>query len=214
MTPLSPARAPMTSILIGLIAGLLLARHFDSLTGALLAFALISSLVVLLLARRETLKWLWVFVFIFAATLCFWAYGSIRLIPEPSASDLKMPQREARLTLKVQTVMRPNERCKSANVIARVLQAPKTGRLRNGDLIYAQLKIPQEILPPEDTSVTLQKGLQVHADGLLKPIPGPEKTTQKNDFNHYLENIGVYYQFKHTSELTIVKPPSFFALPR
>ncbi|MGK0309480.1 MAG: hypothetical protein ACJAYS_000298, partial [Lentimonas sp.] len=185
----------MATILIGLLNGLILARHFEVSSGLLLTLALVSSLIALLLARKDALKPLWLFAFIASATLCFWAYGNIRLAPKPTAFDLEMPRREARLTLEVQTVMRSNKRYHITNVIARVLHSPRVGRLSKGDLIYARLKLPEQILLTEKSPIILQKGLLIDATGVLTPIQQTPKSAKQRDFEAYLKNIGVHYQF-------------------
>lgn len=211
MNPKISARAPAAPLLIGLVAGLILAQHYRAPLSHILPVALGSGLIVLLLSLKNTFKWFWALVFIVGATLCSWAYGSIRLIPKPSASDLAMPQREAQLVLKVQKIMHINHHYKSASVIARILRAPEIGRLREGELIYAQLKLPEAFLLAKNMSVLLQKGLEVRATGLLKPIPDPAKAKEINDFNHYLKNIGVHYRLDRTHKLKPVKLPSAFA---
>jgi competence protein ComEC len=201
----------MATILIGLLNGLILARHFEVSSGLLLTLALVSSLIALLLARKDALKPLWLFAFIASATLCFWAYGNIRLAPKPTAFDLEMPRREARLTLEVQTVMRSNKRYHITNVIARVLHSPRVGRLSKGDLIYARLKLPEQILLTEKSPIILQKGLLIDATGVLTPIQQTPKSAKQRDFEAYLKNIGVHYQFDRISELQVIKLPSAFA---
>ena len=201
----------MATLIIGLLTGFILARNFTVPTGLLLTFALCGSLITLLLTRKETLKTLWLFAFIASATLCFWAYGNIRFAPEPTASDLEMPQREARLILKVKTVMRSNENYGITNSVAQVLHSPGIGRLRAGDLIYTRFKLPEQRLPAKQSAITLQKGFLIHATGLLEPIQQPPKPETQRNFDAYLKSIGVHYRFDRISELQIIETSSAFA---
>ena len=211
MIPQTSVRAPMATLLIGLLTGFILARNFTVPPGLLLALALIGSLATLLLARKEILTPLWLLAFTASATLCFWAYGNIRLTTEPTVSDLEMPQREARLTLKVKTVMRSNEHYGIVNSVAEVLHPPRIGRLYTGDLIYTRLKLPEQKHPTAQSLITLQKGYVVHATGVLKPIQQPPKSETQKNFDAYLKSIGVHYRFDRISELQIVETSSTFA---
>ena len=210
MIPQSSTRAPMAVLLTGLIIGFILARNFTAPSGLLLTFALVGSLAALLLARKETLTPLWLFAFTVSATLCFWSYGNIRLTPEPTAFDLEMPQREARLTLKVKTVMRSNEHHGITNMVAQVLHSPEIGRLRRGDLIYTRLKLSQQKHLIEQPIIHIQKGFLIDATGVLEPIQQPPKTEKQRNFDAYLKSIGVHYRFDQLSELQITKTSSAF----
>ena len=66
-------------LLLGLLIGLILARELNAPLPLLLSAALIGSLTTLLLTRSETLRRLWILCFLISTTLCFWAYGLIRL---------------------------------------------------------------------------------------------------------------------------------------
>ena len=203
-------RAPLALILFGLITGLILAQYHQAPLILVLPIALGGGLTALLLSFYESCKLLWTFIFIVSATVCFWAYGSIRLAPKPSASDLEMPQREAQLKLSIQTVVHVEKRYNSASAICRVLDAPKIGRLHDDDLIYVQLELPEAFFPSETSTFVLQKGLRIQATGILSPIPKPPGSTSKNDFNHYLKSVGVYYKFNRTGKPKIIKPPPTF----
>ena len=211
MTPKISTRAPTATILVSLVAGLSLARHFEISSYLLLLLALGGGAIALLIAHKNVPGLLWASVFIVSATLCFWAYGNIRLTPKPTKFDLEMPQREAQLTLRVQTVLRSSKHYQSANVIARVLHMPKIGRLLEGDLIYTQLRIPKQSPLAEHPIVLLQKGLEIRTTGLLIPIPESSGTDPGNDFDRYLKNIGVHYRLNCTHEPELVKLPSIFA---
>ena len=201
----------MATLLIGLLTGLILARNFTVPSGLLLVLALIGSLATLLLARKETLKPLWLLAFTTSATLCFWAYGNIRLITEPAVFDLEMPQREAQLTLKVKTVMRSNEHYGIVNSVAEVMHPPRIGRLHAGDLIYTRLKLPEQKDPATQSLITVQTGYVVHATGVLKPIQQAAKSETQRNFDAYLKSIGVHYRFDRISELQIAETSSTFA---
>lgn len=211
MTPKASTRAPMATILVSLVAGLFLARHFEISSYLLLSLALCGSIIALLIACKDASKTLWSSIFIVSATLCFWAYGNIRLAPKPTAFDLEMPQREAQLTLKVKTVLRSSNRYQNANVIARARDVPEIGRLLKDDLVYAQLRIPKQSLLAKHPTTLLQKGLEIRTTGLLTPIPEPSGTESGNDFDRYLKNVGVHYRLNCTHEPELVKLPSIFA---
>ena len=211
MTPKVSTRTPMATILVSLVAGLSLARHFEIASYILLSLALGGGIIALLTSHKNAPELLWTFVFIVSATLCFWAYGNIRLTPKPTAFDLEMPQREAQLTLRVQTVLRSSNRYQSANVIARALHVPEIGRLLEGDLVYAQLRIPKQSVLAKHPAVLLQKGLEIRTTGRLIPIPETSGTEPGNDFDRYLKNIGVHYRLNCTHEPEPVKLPSTFA---
>ena len=211
MLPRTSTRAPMALILIGLIAGLFLARQYPAPLILLLPTAVSCCLIALLLGFRKTVKPVWTFVFIAGSTLCFWAYGSMRLAPSPSTPELDLPQREARLAFEVETVIHLNENRRSAGVTARLLQAPKIGCLRQDDLIYTQLKISEQFLRTKRLPVLVQNGLQVRAKGILKPIPHSSGPDLNDDFSSYLKAIGIHYHFGRVNELEIIETPSSFA---
>ena len=135
------ARAPLATLLVGLITGLFLARQFDPSSNLLLTLALCGSLIALFLAHKRSFHLLWLTAFSVSSTVCFWTYGSLRLAPKPIASDLTLPLREAQLTLEIQTVLRSSGHYQSIPVIACVLSAPTIGRLRDGDRVYARLDV-------------------------------------------------------------------------
>lgn len=200
----------MALVLVGLITGILLAQQYSVSLVLILPIALSCSLLALLLSFKSANKPIWTFVFIAGATFCFWAYGSMRLKPSPSIYELALPQREVRLTLEVQTVVHLNETRRSAGVTAHVLKAPEIGHLRIGDLIYAQLKMPEQFLRPKRLPILVQNGLQIQAKGILKPIPEPAEPESGGGFNHYLKAIGIHYHFDRTYELAIIQTPSPF----
>lgn len=199
------ARAPLLPLLLSLLAGLILARQYTVSTAWLLTLALGGSLAEIHLVRKNTLNLLWMAVFILSATLCFWAYGNMRLVPEPTASELEMPQREMQLTLKVSTVMRLNGRYGIASCIAQVQNPPVVGRLSTGDLVYAQLK-----LSTASQASKLQRGLLVNATGVLTPIPQPVGNEERDHFETYLKSTDVHYRFERVSALRIIKTPPGF----
>ncbi len=210
MPPNTSTRTPIAPILISLTMGLILARNYPATWTLILPIALCGSLIALLLSLKNSTATLWTLVFVFSATLCFWAYGSIRLIAKPSESDLELPQREAKIALQIKTVLHVDEQHKSASVIAHVLQAPPIGRLSKGDLVYAQLKRSEAFLLPETQSDIWQKGLEIRATGLLKPIPETSGLRQNNDFDRYLKNIGVHYRFDRTNKPELIRLPTVF----
>lgn len=205
MVPKASVRTPMAIVLVGLVAGLLLARHFSISPGILCLLALVFITSASIFAWKNTGKWLWGFAFTSGIILCFWAYGCIRLMPVPSEAELALPQREAELTLEIQTMLRSSYVNKSIiHVTARVLEVPEVGRLRPGDLVYAKMNCSGH---PE---ATLGRGFEINAKGLLMPIPALLEKQENREFDRYLRNIGVYYRFGRILNFRVLNPPSDF----
>ncbi len=197
-------------LLLGLLIGLILARKLNAPLPLLLSGALIGSLTTLLLTRSEVLRRLWILCFLISTTLCFWAYGLIRLPATPSPYNLALPEREAQLTIEIQRVMQPGERYGKPSGLARVLSAPETSRIHLGDKIYFRLKLPTESEPPEATRLKMQRGLQIQTTGVLAPILPPAANAEDGDFDAYLKDIGVHYRFDRSGTLETIREPAAF----
>ena len=197
----------MLPLLLGLLTGLFLARHFDISVYPLIGFALIGSLITLLLARFTSMHQLWMLGFLLSTTLCFWAYGQLRLPSTPNKLNLELPEREARLCIEVQTVTHSVDRYDKISGLARVLQAPENSRLNTGDRLHIHL--PQKIKSDstEKLIATIQQGIRIKVTGILTPIPD----SPKENFNAYLKNIGVHYRLARTCNVQIVRPPTQFS---
>ncbi|MFQ3243379.1 MAG: competence protein ComEC, partial [Lentimonas sp.] len=200
----------MLSLLIGLLLGLILARHLNAPLPLLLTASLIGSLTTLLLTRTKRLRKLWMLCFVISAIYCFWAYGQIRLPATPHPDHLALPEREAQLSLQIVRVMQPGERYGKPSGIARILTAPATSRIHSGDQVYFRMQLPTETEPTEKSPLHLQRGLQVQTTGVLTPIPPHAWDSKANDFEAYLKDIGVHYRFDRTSELHTIREPVAF----
>ncbi len=64
MKQTTQARAPILVLLLGLLIGLILARHLGAPLPRLLSAALIGSIATLLLTRSQTLRKLWMLSFL------------------------------------------------------------------------------------------------------------------------------------------------------
>lgn len=198
------ARSPILPLLLGMILGLNLASHTCAPLYMLLTGALIGSCATLLLAGTKKLKWIWMLCFLTCTTLTFWTYGQIRLPTSPDPFNLALPAREARLTLEIQRVMQPGERFGKASGLARVLNAPATSRLHQGDQLYFRIKLPRS------KEFRIQRGLQLQACGVITPITIADVHGKNADFAAYLNDIGVHYRFDRTGELTVLRAPARF----
>ncbi|MFT5622938.1 MAG: competence protein ComEC [Bacteroidia bacterium] len=209
MTATTQARAPILSLLLGLLLGLILARHYSAPLALLLCVACISSFAALRLAGNERLRWQWMLCFLISTTHCCWAYGQLRLPKSPEAYNLTLPAREAQLTIEIQRVMQPGERYGKPSGLARVLDAPTTSRLHPGEQIYFKLTLPA--VAAEQAAVpTIQRGLQLQTTGVLTPILPPPASGDEDDFEAYLQSIGVHYRFDRTGPLQILRAPRAF----
>lgn len=199
----------MLPLLVGLIAGLIAAKHVDVPLHLLLSFAFAGSLISLLLAWFAAPQRFWAPSCLVSATVCFWAYGQIWLPPTPSQRNLELPARETRLSFEVQAVMRTVDRYGKASGLARVLQAPENSRLRPGDRLY--IRLPQTIKPDStgQTITKMQRGLQIEATGVLMPIKKPAPNNQ-GGFNKYLKSINVHYKFSRADTIRVIRPPTTF----
>tara|TARA_B110001469_G_scaffold12567_1_gene12613 strand:+ start:3534 stop:4232 length:699 start_codon:yes stop_codon:yes gene_type:complete len=168
-----------------------------------------SSFAALRLAGNERLRWQWMLCFLISTTHCCWAYGQLRLPKSPQAYNLTLPAREAQLTIEIQRVMQPGERYGKPSGLARVLDAPTTSRLHPGEQIYFKLTLPA--VAAEQAAVpTIQRGLQVQTTGVLTPILPPAASGDEDDFEAYLQSIGVHYRFDRTGPLQILRAPRTF----
>ena len=197
MTPTTQVRAPILSLLLGLLLGLILARHYTAPLPLLLCVAFSGSVAALRLARNESLQWQWMLCFLISTTLCCWAYGQLRLPKAPQAYNLTLPAREAQLAIEIQRVMQPGVRYGKPSGIARVLDAPTTSRIHTDDQIYFKLTLPPE-LAEQTAQLNIQRGLQLQTTGVLTPILPSATTSDKDDFETYLQSIGVHYRFDRT----------------
>jgi len=209
MTPTTQARAPILSLLLGLLLGLILARHYTAPLPLLLCVAFSGSVAALRLARNEKLQWQWMLCFLISTTHCCWAYGQLRLPASPQAYNLTLPAREAQLAIEIQRVMQPGKRYGKPSGLARVLDAPTTSRIHTDDQIYFKLTLPPALA--EQTSVlNVQRGLQLKTTGVLTPILPSAVTSDADDFEAYLQSIGVHYRFDRTGPLQILRAPVAF----
>jgi len=210
MKQMTPARAPMLWLLLGLLAGLILARHFWVPLPLLLSLALIGSLITLYCSRTQALRRQWIACFLISATLCFWAYAQIRLPSAPSAFNRALPKREAQLSIQLQRLMQPGTVNRKPSGLARVLNAPTTSRLQPGDLIYFRLTLPPMHESAKHIPTNIQRGLRIRVTGILSPIQIPAANAANTDFNHYLKGIGVHYRFERTGRIETLREPMAF----
>ncbi len=209
MTPTTQVRAPILCLLVGLLLGLILARHYTAPLPLLLCIASIGSVAALRLAGNERLQWQWMLCFLISTTHCCWAYGQVRLPATPQAFNLSMPAREAQLAIEIQRVMQPGDRYGKPSGLARVLDAPTTSRIHPGEQIYFQLTLPA--LAAEQTTVlSIKRGLQLRTTGVLTPIPPPATSSDEDNFEAYLQSIGVHYRFERNGPLQSLRPPVAF----
>jgi competence protein ComEC len=195
-----PTRAPALYLLVGIIVGLCVAREVAAPIGLALgvAFALTS---LSLLHSTGRSKWLWLFIFLAAATLTFWAYGTIRLPAKPDSAELNMPIREAHLHFEVERVMQARNLYDKATGIGRIVEANKASRLERGEKVYFRLKLPDADAPE------VQRGSELRATGVLTAIP---HAVEPDSFESYLKDTGIHYRFERSSELELVRSPSRF----
>ena len=209
MTATTQARAPILSLLLGLLLGLILARHYSAPLPLLLSVACIGSIAALRLAGNERLQWQWMLCFLISTTHCCWAYGQIRLPTAPQAYNLTLPAREAQLAIEIQRVMQPGERYGKPSGLARVLDAPTTSRIHPDEQIYFKLTLPS-VVAEQAAVLNIQRGLQLQTTGVLTPILPPATTSDENDFEAYLQSIGVHYRFDRSGPLQILRAPRAF----
>ncbi|MEM8867499.1 MAG: ComEC/Rec2 family competence protein [Verrucomicrobiota bacterium] len=193
-------RAPLAYLLIGLVAGLLLAKVSPLSPGIALAIGLVLTITALALAQSANKEKLWSPCFLLAASFCFWSYGQLRLPAQPAPENLALPLREARLTLKIDRILNPMDRYERVSGFGTVMHAPITSRLQKGQAIYFQVSPPQ--------GVSLPKGAHFEATGLLNPL-SPEASGFKN-FQAYLKDIGIHYEFRRAYQVELIKPASAF----
>jgi competence protein ComEC len=147
--------------------------------------------------------------FLISTTHCCWAYGQIRLPTAPQAYNLTLPAREAQLAIEIQRVMQPGERYGKPSGLARVLDAPTTSRIHPGEQIYFKLTLPS-VVAEQAAVLNIQRGLQLQTTGVLTPILPPATTSDENDFEAYLQSIGVHYRFDRSGPLQILRAPRAF----
>ncbi len=210
MPQTTQVRAPTLSLLLALLLGLILARHFNASLPLLLGVALIGSVATLLLGQNEKRRHLWTLCFLISTTHCFWAYGQTRLPTTPSSYNLALPEREAQLAIEILRVMQPGERYGKPSGLARVLRAPTTSRIHAGDQIYFRLKLPKDTTLSEEHELNIQRGLQIETTGVLTPIAPRSAASKEDDFEAYLQSIGVHYQLDRTDSLQRLRAPLAF----
>ena len=147
--------------------------------------------------------------FLISTTHCCWAYGQLRLPQAPQAYNLTLPAREAQLAIEIQRVMQPGERYGKPSGLARVLDAPTTSRIHTDDQIYFKLTLPP-VLAEQTSVLNVQRGLQLKTTGVLTPILPSAVTSDADDFEAYLQSIGVHYRFDRTGPLQILRAPVAF----
>lgn len=202
------ARAPLLSVLIALVLGLLLARAFEAPLPPLLCAALLGSLATLALTRFASLRKLWLLSFLISATYCFWAYGLLRLPATPPSEHLALPPREAQLSLEILRVMHPGERYGKPSGIARVLAASPTSRIYPGDSVYFRIQLPTTTESTEPTHPSLQRGQHIHTTGVLSPIQLSPQDLKHRGFDAYLKANGIHYRLDRTGTLETIRAPS------
>lgn len=194
-----PTRAPALFLLLGIIAGLCVAREATAPVGWAFGAAFVLAGLSLLHSRRES--GLWLLSFLVATTLAFWGYGSLRLPTTPSTAQLELPIREAHLHFEVERVMQERNAYDKATGIARIVEANPTSRLERGDRIFFRLKLP------EQAAFEMLRGSEIQAIGVLEPVPN---AVEPDSFEAYLKDTGVHYRFQRTSALELIRPPSRF----
>jgi competence protein ComEC len=108
-------------------------------------------------------------------------------------------------------MMQSGDRYGKASGLARVLRAPATSRIKKGTVLYFRLTVPDGAESAEMPRQTIQRGLQLKTTGVLTPIPpSTPLAPQQDDFDAYLQNIGVHYRFDRTGALQFIKAPSAF----
>jgi competence protein ComEC len=193
----------MLPLLFGLIVGLCLASRYTAPTTLLLSGALLISVATLILAWQNNYPNAWAPCFIVAAALTFWAYAQIRLPQSPESFNLTLPEREAQITFEIQRVMQSGGTFSRPSGIAKVLTATPTSRMRKGDSLYFRLE------PQEDTSLQIQRGIQLQTTGVLYPIAG-KRTLESDNFNSYLKDIGIHYRLERAGQIQVIRSPSRF----
>lgn len=194
-----PTRAPALLLLVGLIAGLNLAREASAPTMLALGAALFLAVLSLLLSRRRS--GLWLLSFLAAAILAAWTYGTLRFPAVPEPAQLELPIREAQLHFAVERVMQARNEYGNATGIAHIIEADWTSRLTEDGKIFYRLNLP------DTAPFEVLRGAEIKAVGLLTPIP---KGADPDSFEGYLKDTGIHYRFERTSELEWTEPPSRF----
>lgn len=196
----SPLRAPLLYLLIGTVAGLLAAHYGPSVTP--LALSVLAAMPALLAYRYSSSGRVWTLSFLTASFLTIWAYGLLRLPPQPSDALLALPPREAVLSLEIDQVFRAHDTYGKSSGIAHVVAAPQLSRLKAKQAIYFRVETP-EAMP-----LQMLRGMQFQAKGVLYPI-GNSST---DGFERFLNRSGVQYRFEKAVVLRPLKPPSRFTL--
>lgn len=194
-----PTRAPALFLLLGMIAGLCMAREAVAPVGLALGTACALASLSLLISNKRS--GLWQISFLTAATLAFWAYGTMRLPHTPESKQLELPIREAHLHFKVERVMQARTDYGNATGIGRIVEANPTSRLERGATVYFRLELP------ESEAFKVLRGCEVKATGVLSPI---SSEIDPDSFEGYLKDTGTHYRFQRTSALELVSPPSRF----
>lgn len=197
----SPTRAPALSLLPGILLGLLLARASQAPVGILITGAFLALGFSLWANIRKDSRWLWAISFCLGSTLAFWAYGQARFPVKPAPYTLRLPEREATLSLDVERVLSPMNVYRSSSGIAKILTASSTSPAKAKSRVYFRVQAP------EDSDYKLQRGQQLQLTGVLYPI---QVKDGEDSFEAYLKSIGIHYAFERTSVLTVQKEASIF----
>ena len=195
-----PTRAPALYLLLGMILGLCAAREAPAPIALALGAALTLTCLSLLHSTGRS-HGLWLFSFVAASALTFWAYGTLRLPATPDSAELQLPIREAHLHFEVERVMQARNAYEKSTGIGRIVEANKTSRLERGEKVYFRLKLPDADAPE------MLRGSKLKATGVLSSIP---HKVEPDSFESYLKDTGVHYRFARSSELELVSPPSQF----
>jgi competence protein ComEC len=194
-----PVRAPALLLLGGTVLGLSLTRWGPAPIGPALGLALGLAIGSYFLARRH--RALWLISFWCAATVAFWAYGSLRLPLSPSLEAMERPPRELRLAFDLERVLNPHNAFGKATGFARVARADPTGVLSPGDRFFFRLTLPEE------GGFAVLRGSRLAATAVLSPIH-PE--VSPDSFDGYLKDSGIHYRFARNDRLTELRPPGWF----
>ncbi|MEM7790450.1 MAG: ComEC/Rec2 family competence protein [Verrucomicrobiota bacterium] len=193
-------RAPLIYLLIGLILGLILAKETEPNRQLILGLSFLLAIGCLWLAWIDKWEKLWSIAYILAATLCFLAYGLIRLPPVPHEASLSLPLREVTLSIEVEHIMNPKDGYGRVTGIGTVLESTVTSRLSKGQRIYFQIGDP--------ASGSITRGLKLRATGVLKPIR--KLQGNQDSFAAYLRDADIHYRFGRVSKLDILESASLF----
>ncbi|HEY0944843.1 MAG TPA: ComEC/Rec2 family competence protein [Opitutaceae bacterium] len=189
-------RAPLLWLLLPFMAGLAAGRLAGSPLPLpwLLGGALIS--VVAAACWRNTGGWIGLVV---GVTLAGTAYHELRRARLQAWNDL--PPREARLTVRIDTVFAPAPEAKSAGGLARITHAEAHLRELTDQRLYFSVRAAPDTLAP-------RRGAEVVILGVLEPLP--ERATH-NTFDGYLTSAGFNFKLTRGHILEERSPPSAYA---